>query len=166
MIALPEAISIAGRVGISMRDPLFQKLMVETQAAMEEALDRTLGNEDSRMILCHRGTLDPLAYWLDRGWSKHEFFALTETQCEDHYQRYAAVIHLVTAADGALQAYKRWPNAHRPEEPADAIRLDRLLEQVWSGHSKYYRIDNQERNWMAKFEEAQAIIESLLSLVE
>jgi len=155
IIALPEAISIAGRVGISMREPLFQKLRVETQATMEGVLDRALGNEDSRVILCHRGTLNPLAYWLDRGWSEEEFFAFTETQRKEHYQRYTAVIHLVTAADDAPQAYKRFPEAHRPEQPEVAIRLDRLLEQVWCGHPRYFQIDNVGRDWNPISEEAR-----------
>ena len=32
---------------------------------MESALDRTIEGET---IVCHRGTLDPLAYWQKNGW--------------------------------------------------------------------------------------------------
>lgn len=157
-LALPEAIAVAGQTGISLRERLFQRLMVEVQAGLEDAVARSLEPDDRRFILCHRGTLDPLAYWLDRGWPEHEFFAFTHTSQAEHFARYAAVIHLVTAADGAAQHYRRWPEAHRPEAPEDAIRLDRLLERVWSGHSRYHRVDNAGRDWPAKAAVAQAIL--------
>lgn len=160
-LALLEAISVAGRVGVSPRERLFQRLMVEIQRAMEDGLARALDPDDSRFILCHRGTLDPLAYWLDRGWPEEEFFAFTETKREDHYRRYAAVIHLVTAADGAAVHYTKWPDAHRPEQIEDAIRLDGLLHQVWRDHPCYYRLGNEGRDWAAKAKVARDILSDL-----
>jgi hypothetical protein len=160
--ALPEAISLMRHLNISPRERLFQRVMVHLQLSLEDGLNRALGPDDPRSILCHRGTLDPLAYWLDRGWPEDEFFAFTETQRQDLYQRYAAVIHLVTAADGAARAYKKWPQAHRPEEPADAIRIDRLLQQAWGSHLNYFRIDNEAQDWPAKSKEAREILARLL----
>jgi len=49
-----------------------------------------------RLVLCHRGSLDPLAYWLAYGWTEGWFFACTVTTRQEHYSRYDAVIHLVT----------------------------------------------------------------------
>jgi hypothetical protein len=160
-LSLPEAILVAGRVGVPVRERLFQKLMVEIQRGLEDGLSRALDPSDPRFILCHRGTLDPLAYWLDRGWTEEEFFSFTGTKREHHYQRYSAVIHLVTAADGAEEHYARWPEAHRPEHIDDAIRLDALLQQVWRDHPHYYRIDNQGRDWAAKSKEARIILSGL-----
>lgn len=160
-LALPEAIFAAGQVGVSSRERLFQKLMVETQCGLEDALARSLDHSDPRFILCHRGTLDPLAYWLDRGWPEDEFFTFTGTKREDHYRRYSAVIQLVTAADGAEEHYARWPEAHRPERFEDAIRLDALLHQVWRDHPRYFRLDNKGRDWAAKSEEARVILSGL-----
>ncbi len=156
--ALPEAISLMRHLNISPRERLFQRVMVHLQLSLEDGLNRALGPDDPRLILCHRGTLDPLAYWLDRGWPEDEFFAFTETQRQDLYRRYTAVIHLVTAADGAARAYKKWPEAHRPEEPADAIRIDRLLQQAWGGHPHYFRIDNEAQDWPAKSRAAREIL--------
>jgi hypothetical protein len=161
-LALPEAIFVAGRVGISPRERLFQRLMVEIQRALEDGLGRTLEPNDPRLILCHRGTLDPLAYWLDRGWPEEEFFTFTGTNREEHYRRYRAVIHLVTTADGAVAHYTRWPQAHRPEEVHEAIRLDRRLQRVWSGHPNYFRLDNEGRNWSTKSKEARDILQRIL----
>ena len=156
--ALPEAISLMRPLNISPSERLFQRVMMYLQLSLEDGLNRALDPNDPRVILCHRGTLDPLAYWLDRGWPEDEFFAFTETQRQDLYRRYTAVIHLVTAADGAARAYKKWPEAHRPEEPADATRIDRLLQQAWGGHPNYYRIDNEGQDWPAKSQAAREIL--------
>ena len=124
-LALPEAILVAGRVGVSPSERLFQRLMVAMQRAMEDALHQALAPDDRRVVLCHRGSLDPLAYWLDRGWPEAEFYAFTGTCREEHYARYQAVIHLVTAADGAAEHYVRWPQAHRPHAAAHLhLRVD------------------------------------------
>ena len=159
---LPEAISLMGGIGVSPREQRFQRVMVHLQMALEDGLVNALEPNYGPFILCHRGSLDPMAYWLDRGWREEEFFAYTETTLEEHYRRYTAVIHLVTAADGAAQAYRRWPQAHRPETIEDAIRIDRLLGQVWSGHANYFCIDNTGRDWAAKSEKAKSILEKLI----
>lgn len=152
--ALPEAIFLMKDIGISSTEKLFQRVMVQLQTNLEDGLVAGLGDSGSRIILCHRGSLDPLAYWLDRGWSEDSFFSYTGTTWQGHLQRYTAVIHLVTAADGAEAYYQRWPKAHRPETAADAVRLDSLLGQVWSRHPCYFRIDNTDKDWSQKAETA------------
>lgn len=163
-VALPEAITLMGGTNIPPGERLFQRVMVHLQRALEDGLEGGLGAEDARTILCHRGSLDPLAYWLDRGWSREAFFAFTGTRLEDHYRRYAAVIHLVTAADGACSHYTKWPDAHRPEEIEDAVRLDRLLHRVWRDHPAYHRLDNKGCDWPAKSRAARAILADLLNV--
>jgi hypothetical protein len=165
-LVLPEAIFVAGRVGISARERLFQRLMVETQCALEDVLSRILNPTDPRVVLCHRGTLDPLAYWLDRGWPEDEFFTFTRMNRAEHYHRYQSVIHLVTAADGAETHYRRWPEAHRPESVEQAVRIDRLLQEVWSGHPNYYRLDNEGRDWAAKARAARGLLARVLECRE
>jgi len=157
--ALPEAIFTLRHSGISPGEKLFQRLMVHIQLGMEDGLRRALDPQDPRLILCHRGALDPLAYWLDRGWAEQEFFDYTGTGRESLYARYTAVLHLVTAADGAIEHYTRWPEAHRPETPENAIRVDRLLQSIWDGHPQYYRLANEGCDWQVKFQESCQILE-------
>ena len=159
IIALPEAISIVGPMGISLRERLFQRIMVEIQIALEEAINQALNSSYPRVILCHRGTLDPLVYWLVQAWPEDEFFNFTRTSREQHYKRYIGVLHLVTAAEGAPKYYTRWPDSHRPE----AIRIDRLLGYVWQDHPQYHRFDNHEKDWETKAQEARATLTDLLS---
>jgi hypothetical protein len=160
--ALPEAIFLMHQIGISPREKLFQRVMVHLQFALEDGLNHAFAQSESLAILCHRGSLDPLAYWLDRGWSEEEFFTFTSTSLEEHYRRYTAVIHLVSAADGASQHYTRWPEAHRPEKIDDAIRLDCLLNRVWRGHPQYHRLDNEGRDWVVKSQTARKILTDLV----
>jgi len=104
-ILLPEVFSLAGELGISSKEKMFQLETERLQLEQEDQSLREFNGEFRQIILYNRGSLDPLAYWLDRSWTEDEFFICTETTLERHYQRYAAVIHLVTAADGAEQAY-------------------------------------------------------------
>jgi AAA domain len=161
-VALPEAIHCASYLNITPREQLLQRVIVHLQMALEDGLDRALGPDDPRPIICHRGSLDSLAFWLQRGWSEEEFFNFTGTTLEEHYRRYTAVLHLVTSADGVPWAYSRWPEAHRPEEAEEAICLDRWLVQAWSGHPNYIRLDNKERDWTDKSREARMLLSELL----
>jgi predicted ATPase len=157
--ALPEAISLIRWLGVSPAEPLFQRLMVLLQTALEDAVRVGLQEAKPRLVLCHRGSLDPLAYWLARGWKEEDFFAYTGTSRQEHYRRYDVVFHLVTTADGAPEAYRRWPDAHRPETPEEAIRLDRLLQHVWGRHPRYIRLDNAGKDWNTKSALARRILE-------
>jgi hypothetical protein len=161
-LALPEAISVVGPMGIPPCEQLFQRLMVWMQRGMEEAAARALGPQDRCPILCHRGSLDPLAYWLQRGWPEEQFYSYTDTSREEHYRRYVGVIHLVTAADGAPSEYHHWPEADRGETPEEAILIDQLLEQVWCGHPRYVRIDNAARDWPAKLVVAKEVLAGMI----
>jgi tRNA (Thr-GGU) A37 N-methylase len=160
-VALPETVQYARFINIVPEEKLFQRAVVCLQIGLEEGLKRTLGVADPRLILCHRGSLDPLAFWRQRGWPDDEFFEITDLTRQEHYQRYAAVIHLVTAADGVPREYTRWPQAHRPEELDEAIQLDRWLEDAWGSHPHYYRLDNNGRDWKTKSLEAQVILASM-----
>ncbi len=162
VLALPEAIMVVGRAGVSAEDRLFQRMMVTVQCALENALQRALDAGDARLVLCHRGSLDPLAYWLDRGWQEMEFFLYTGITREEHYARYAAVVHLVTAADGAPEHYRRRPDAPRVEDQDAAVRLDALLQKAWGEHPQYYRIGNAGRDWGAKAAAARAVLKQFL----
>jgi hypothetical protein len=72
------------------------------------------------------------------------------------------VIHLVTAADGVPLEYTRWPQAHRPEEAAEAIQLDQWLTQAWAAHPNYHRIDNSVQSWKEKSKLAIQLLNQLL----
>jgi hypothetical protein len=132
-----EAIHCMGFLRLSPWRSEFQCGFVATQVGLETGMEISLAGSPTRLLLFHRGTLDPCAFWQSFGNSRESFFAMTGTSIEDHFRRYHAVIHMQSAASGMPTAYVRYPGAHRPETVQEAARLDRLLGELWSGHPRY-----------------------------
>lgn len=112
----------------------FQREMLRAQLAME---DRWMGfarayPSERKVLVCDRGALDPAAYMPAGAFDSilHEE-GLSLLDVRD--ARYAAVFHLVTAADGA-EAYYNLDNAARTETPQQARDLDARTLAAWTGH--------------------------------
>ena len=140
-VVTEEAIHGMRFVRMDPRTAGFQCALVAIQAGLEDAMKLALVNTRKRLLLTHRGTLDPCAFWQSFGNSRESFFEMTRTTLEDHYRRYDLVIHMETAAVRAPDAYVRYPHAHRPEDLGSAIRLDGLLEELWGAHPAYVKIN-------------------------
>lgn len=72
-------------------------------------------------------------------------------------QRYDAILHLVTAADGAEAHYKRGrvlddsgQAVFRKESPHEAVSLDRKLQQCWDGHPCHVVVRNEASGFEGK----------------
>lgn len=160
-LLVSEAAPLLFRAGLNAREKSFQRAVVRLQMVLEEVCAEVAG--PGQVLVCHRGTLDPLAYWLRNGWDESEFFALTDTSCEEHLRRYFGVIHLQTAAIGAEAFYRCWPDTHRPETIEQAAEIDRLCAYAWSGHPCYVPIDNTGRGWPDKVRAARDLLARWLS---
>jgi CYTH domain-containing protein len=93
------------------------------------------------ILLCDRGTMDNSAYLPAEAWTA----LLNERDWSVvglRDRRYEAVIHLVTAADGAEAFYTTENNAVRTETPAKARELDQRVRDAWVGHPHLRVIDN------------------------
>jgi hypothetical protein len=163
-LLVPEAAPLAFQARSDRGERSFQAAVVRAQMALEEAC-AGLAREET-VLLCHRGTLDPLAYWLRNGWDEDEFFALTGLSRAGHLRRYAGVVHLQTAAAGAEEHYRRLPYARRPETMAQAAELDRLCAHAWSAHPRFAFIGNSGRGWDEKAHRAAAVIHGWLNAAE
>lgn len=161
-LILPESAPLLFRAGCSAREKNFQLAVVRTQLALEDACLEVARPE--QVLLCHRGALDPLAYWLRNGWDKEEFFALAAQSREDYFGRYMGIIHLQTTALFAVDNYVAWPNAHRPETPEQAILIDELCARAWRDHPRYTYISNEGLDWAMKRQQAHDTIAKLLGL--
>lgn len=155
-LLVPEAAPLLFQAGLDGREKGFQRAVVRLQMALEEICAQSA--RPGQALICHRGTLDPLAYWLRNGWDEREFFACTGMSRDEHYRRYLGVIHLQTAAIGAEAHYRRWPDAHRPETPAQAAEIDRLCAYAWCRHPHYVLIDNAGRDWLDKARAARDLL--------
>jgi hypothetical protein len=155
-ILVPEAAPLLFQTGLDGRAKRFQWAVVQLQMALEEICAKSA--RPGQVLICHRGTLDPLAYWLRNGWDESEFFEYTAMSRNKHYRRYFGVIHLQTAAIGAEAHYRRWPDAHRPETIAQAVEIDHLCNQVWRRHPRYVLIENINRDWVDKARDARDVL--------
>ncbi len=111
-----------------------------------------------RILLCDRGTLDSVVYWPEQG--DQDFYHALGTSFKAEIARYDAVIFFETAGVGNLAI--EGGNPARTESIAEAVKLDRRLQDVWSGHPNYYFIPH-ERSFFGKL---QAGLSTLLEVLE
>lgn len=94
------------------------------------------------IVVCDRGTMDISAYMPEETWMALMNDIGTNTiQLRD--SRYDAVLHLVSAANGAEQFYTTANNAARSETPEVARELDQRVISAWTGHPHLRIIDNR-----------------------
>lgn len=121
----------------------FQKNLLRLQLALEEAME-DLANQSGRercVLLMDRGAMDGKAYMSDAQWELMlEELKLTPIMLRD--QRYDAILHLVTAADGAESFYTLANNEVRIETPQEARDKDAKTLDCWTGHEHIYIVDN------------------------
>ncbi len=163
-LLVPEAAPLLFQAGLSARDKTFQRAVVQLQIALEDICAQ--GANANQILICHRGTLDPLAYWLRSGWDETEFFELTFTTRAEQYARYVGVIHLQTAAIEAEPFYLRYPDAHRPETIEQAAETDRLCVHAWNQHPRFVMIENRGRDWEDKSRAAQDALRDALDFAQ
>ena len=126
-----------------------EKATLEIQLALEDKFLRMAQTcTQPCVIVCDRGTMDISAYMQPELWEHLcEDVGYTTQQLRD--DRYDAVLHLVSAADGAEQFYTTSNNASRNEAAdeeglAIARMLDKKVIEAWAGHSHLRVINNQE----------------------
>lgn len=76
--------------------------------------------------------------------------------------RYDAVMHMVTAADGAAKFYDSETNAARYESVEEAVEKDKLLREAYMGHEKWLLIGNDSNGFDAKINHAKEKIHYIL----
>ena len=110
---------------------------METQIALEDVMFKLAKNSnDPSVIIADRGLMDTAGYI---GWEGfHEILKKTGWTVEElRDDRYDAVIHLVTAADGAEKFYD-YENPARYESVEEAVVVDKKLRSAYIGHNKVF----------------------------
>lgn len=120
----------------------YQKCQVRLQKEKESVFEQAAKTMDTDkvLIICDRGVLDNKAYM-----TQEEFdyvMRILNTNEVAERDQYDAVIHMVTAAKGAEEAYTLSNNAARRESLDEAIELDDKLIACWTGHPHLRVIDN------------------------
>lgn len=126
-----------------------EKIILELQLALEDKMIRLAETcTEPCIVVCDRGAMDISAYISDEMWNELTSACGTSTEVlrGNHYD---AVLHLVSAADGAEQFYTTANNAQRYEKAdeaglAIARSLDKKIVQAWTGHPRLRVINNGE----------------------
>jgi hypothetical protein len=158
---LPEAAPPLLGPGLERAAGVLQPAVVRLQATLEELYDGLA--PAGAVVVCHRGTLDALPYWLLAGEDESAFYERTGRTREEHLARYHAVLHLQTAAVGAGGVYTRGPSARRRETPAEAATLDDLCVRAWRDHPRYLMLGNAGSDWDGKAARAVAAMQGWIA---
>ena len=78
-------------------------------------------------------------------------------------RRYEAVLHLVTAADGAENFYN-FGNQARSETVDEAKDLDRKLINAWVGHPHFSIIQNTSKTFQHKIDKTLSTVLNFIGL--
>ena len=123
-------------------------VILQLQLALEDSVQRmaeTVAPDTPCVIICDRGTMDISTYIPREMWEElAQKVGYTTDELRD---RYDAVLHLVTAADGAEEFYTTETNANRYEQAnEEGLRIARMLDHkvfdAWFTHPHVRVIDN------------------------
>ena len=123
-----------------------EKATLEIQLALEDKFMRMAETcTEPCVIVCDRGVMDISAYMRPEMWT--DITSRLGTNSEELRNRYDAVLHLVSAADGAEQFYTTSNNAQRLEQADEAglrvaRELDKKVIRAWTGHPHLRVINN------------------------
>jgi len=159
-VCVPEAATLLLQAGLRQGTQAFQLGIVAVQRTLEDAAREGTGAD--RCIVCDRGIVDSLAYWLLHGWSRDDFFDRTGLAPEEHLARYDVAIHLQTAAVGAEAHYRQHGDVVRSEKHGEAAHIDRIIAELWEEHSGYHFVGNTSLSWTVKSEAARVLIDAHL----
>ena len=144
-----------------------EKATLEIQLALEDKFLRMAEQcQTPSVIVCDRGAMDISAYMTPETWN--DITRAVGTSTPQLRERYDAVLHLVSAADGAEQYYTTANNAQRYEkQDEEGLRIARMLDKkvilTWTGHP-HMRVINNHDDFEAKMRRVIKEISQVLSL--
>ena len=144
-----------------------EKATLEIQLALEDKFTRMAQQcGEPSIIVCDRGTMDISAYMEPSMWDT--LLRTVGTSSAELRERYDAVLHLVSAADGAEQYYTTANNAQRYEQMnEEGLRIARMLDKrvikAWTGHT-HLRVINNHDDFDAKMKRVLREIREVLGL--
>lgn len=143
-------------------------VILEMQLALEDKIMRLAETITDKpcVIICDRGTMDISAYISPEMWQ--ELCDKVGFTAAELRERYDAVLHLVSAADGAEQFYTTANNAQRYEKADEeglriARSLDKKVISAWKGHP-HLRVINNGEDFERKMQRVIKEISSVLNL--
>ena len=167
---VPTIYSLAGWNYLTPNRQLYfegERAILETQLALEDHFMR-LASVCAKpvLIVCDRGAMDISAYIAPEEWKS--ICGEADTNSNVLRERYDAVLHLVSAADGAEQYYTTATNSTRYEKADEeglrmARELDKKVIKAWTGHP-HLRVINNHDDFERKMQRVLREISNVLGL--
>ena len=167
---VPTIYSLAGWNYLTPNRQLYfegERAILETQLALEDHFMR-LASVCAKpvLIVCDRGAMDISAYIAPEEWES--ICGEAGTNSNVLRERYDAVLHLVSAADGAEQYYTTATNSTRYEKADEeglriARELDKKVIKAWTGHP-HLRVINNHDDFERKMQRVLREISNVLGL--
>ena len=148
----------------------FEKALIDLQMQIEQSFIEIAASTGGKsIVIMDRGCMDIKAYLPKEAWQEVMAFSqVTEAQL---IARYDAVIHLVTAAEGAEQFYKSGEvtddsgqSVYREETPAMARTLCQKVRNGWRSHKKKVIIENTVGGFDAKLAKVESAVKAFLNI--
>ena len=146
-----------------------EKATLEAQLLLEDKFMKMAEQvEEPAVVVCDRGTMDISAYLKPNIWE--DIIDNIGTSAQQLIDRYDAVLHLVSAADGAEKFYTTTTNSQRAEQKNEeglrmARELDKKVINAWSGHP-HLRVINNHDDFDTKLNRVLKEISSVLGLAQ
>ena len=168
VFTIPEVPTMFSQAGMDYltKNPGFfyegEKSTLEIQLQLENHFMKMAEQLDMpTIIICDRGAMDISAYMKPEMWE--EITRAIGQDSNDLRERYDAVLHLVSAADGAEQFYTTANNSERTEGLELARELDKKVINAWTGHP-HLRVINNHENFDNKIYRVLKEISNVLGL--
>lgn len=158
---------LSGASAKNIGDYEFQKMLIKLQYFRNKVYDEMAENFSKQnnknvVIIYDRGIQDGKAFVSDETWEKLlKDIGLDEVKIMDYYD---GVFNLVTAADGAIEAYTCDNNKARTETPEQAVERDKACIKAWTGHNHLRIIDNKNKTFSQKIDNLKDEIYTLLGI--
>lgn len=157
VLQVPEAAMILKKGGVDVdaehmtftHAVRFQRLLMKLQMDLEQIfIDVAQMQQSHTILLMNRGVMDGQAYVNEDVWQA----ILDETgwstiQLRD--KRYEAVVHLMSAAEGAEDFYFSERDAETIEQ---ARMVDKRLIEAWVGHPQFNIVKNTKKGFKTKID--------------
>lgn len=118
----------------------FELEVLALQDQFEESFSRLASTVGPAVIILDRGLMDIAGFVSDDMFEA--ILSHRKGGVHAHRDMYDAVVHIVTAADGAEEFYSLDNNVARTETIEQAREIDRNLRRVWTGTPHLRVIDN------------------------
>ena len=167
---VPTIYSLAGWNYLTPNRQLYfegERAILETQLAFEDQFQRLASVcQKPVLVVCDRGTMDISAYMSPQEWD--DVTSQTGVNSNQLRERYDAVLHLVSAADGSEQYYTTATNSTRYEKADEeglriARELDKKVIRAWTGHP-HLRVINNHDDFERKMQRVIREISNVLGL--